>query len=114
MNQAGADRVVRHPLRIRVVTLLAQNEKMSTKQLSDVLKQPIGAVAYHIRLMYDLGALDLVGTGRKRGAIERFYALNEASARLIKTEIHKMMADGLTAEEALDTLIKMKYERTPA
>jgi hypothetical protein len=34
---------------------------------------PLGRVSYHIRLLHDLGAIELVSTEPRRGALEHYY-----------------------------------------
>ena len=36
---------------------------------------PLGSVSYHVRVLADLGALQLVDQAPRRGAIEHYYAL---------------------------------------
>ena len=42
-------------------------------QLARELDLPLGRVSYHIRLLSDLGAIELVRTEPRRGALEHFY-----------------------------------------
>jgi hypothetical protein len=61
-----------HPLRHRL--LLAYNQKTaSPNQLATELEEPLGNVAYHTRILLDLGAVELVDTAQRRGAIEHYY-----------------------------------------
>ena len=45
----------------------------SPNQLARELGLPLGRVSYHIRLLSDLGAIELVRTEPRRGALEHFY-----------------------------------------
>ena len=45
----------------------------SPNQLARELDLPLGRVSYHIRLLNDLGAIELVRTEPRRGALEHFY-----------------------------------------
>jgi DNA-binding transcriptional ArsR family regulator len=45
----------------------------SPNQLATELELPLGRVSYHIRLLNDLGAIELVRTEPRRGALEHFY-----------------------------------------
>ncbi len=45
----------------------------SPNQLARELDLPLGRVSYHIRLLADLGAIELVRTEPRRGALEHFY-----------------------------------------
>jgi hypothetical protein len=65
-------RSVAHPLRIRILEALTDHVA-SPNALSDKLESDLSGVAYHTRELDRLGALELVETGRVRGAIEHFY-----------------------------------------
>jgi DNA-binding transcriptional ArsR family regulator len=65
-------RAVAHPLRFRV--LVALDEQVSSpKQVAEKLGEPLGRVAHHVRLLAQLGAIELVSTRPRRGATEHFY-----------------------------------------
>lgn len=65
-------RSVAHPLRIRILDALSDHVA-SPNALAEKFKTDLSGVAYHTRELDRLGALELVGTGRVRGAIEHFY-----------------------------------------
>jgi DNA-binding transcriptional ArsR family regulator len=56
--------------------------------LAGKLDQPLGTVSYHVRILYDVGLLDLVSTRQRRGATEHIY----------KARAHPFLAD-MTWEE---------------
>jgi DNA-binding transcriptional ArsR family regulator len=61
-----------HPLRMRLLILL--NQKIaSPSELSEELGEPLGNVSYHVRVLSDLGCLELVRTTPRRGAVEHHY-----------------------------------------
>ena len=61
-----------HPLRQRILVHL--NEKVaSPSELSSELDVPIGNVAYHVKILVENEAVELVDTAQRRGAIEHFY-----------------------------------------
>lgn len=65
-------RALGHPLRMRV--LMRLNEAVrSPVQLATELEEPLNTVAYHVRVLVDLGFLELVRTEPRRGATEHFY-----------------------------------------
>jgi DNA-binding transcriptional ArsR family regulator len=65
-------RAVAHPLRFRV--LVALDEQVSSpNQIAQKLGEPLGRVAHHVRLLAQLGAIELVSTRPRRGATEHFY-----------------------------------------
>src|SRR5215213_11072066 len=65
-------RAISHPLRHRLLGML-DGRIASPNQLARELELPLGRVSYHIRLLNDLGAIELVGTEPRRGALEHFY-----------------------------------------
>src|SRR4029079_19516568 len=65
-------RAISHPLRHRLLGML-DGRIASPNQLARELDLPLGRVSYHIRLLADLGAIELVGTEPRRGALEHFY-----------------------------------------
>src|SRR4051812_15076615 len=56
-----------HPLRIRILALLA-DRSASPVQLSSQLDATLGTVAYHVRTLHSLGLVELVDTRQRRGA----------------------------------------------
>lgn len=65
---------VQHPLRKELLRLYVKEAAiLSPKELSDFTKQPLSAVGYHVRALADYGAVKLVDSQQRRGAIEHFY-----------------------------------------
>src|SRR5215212_5186349 len=65
-------RAISHPLRHRLLGML-DGRTASPNELARELGLPLGRVSYHIRLLNDLGAIELVRTEPRRGALEHFY-----------------------------------------
>jgi DNA-binding transcriptional ArsR family regulator len=65
-------RAISHPLRHRLLGML-DGRIASPNELARELQLPLGRVSYHIRLLNDLGAIELVRTEPRRGALEHFY-----------------------------------------
>jgi DNA-binding transcriptional ArsR family regulator len=64
---------VSHPVRVRILAMLDEGPA-SPKMLSDRLGVGLGVMAYHVRTLYQLDLLKLVGTRQRRGATEHLYA----------------------------------------
>jgi DNA-binding transcriptional ArsR family regulator len=65
---------LRHPLRKELLRLYVKEAAiLSPKELSDFTKQSLSAVGYHVRALAGYGAVELVDTQQRRGAIEHFY-----------------------------------------
>ncbi len=61
-----------HPVRARALTVLNQRVA-SPSELATELGEAVGYVAYHVRVLHELGLIDLVETRQVRGATEHFY-----------------------------------------
>lgn len=65
-------RAIAHPLRHRVLVVLSESVA-SPKAVAERLGEPLGRVSHHVRVLAELGAIELVGTQPRRGAVEHFY-----------------------------------------
>jgi DNA-binding transcriptional ArsR family regulator len=80
-KDAGRDRpfdphlakALSHPLRQRILERLSVGGEASPNQLARALDAPLGNVAYHVRILHQLGFVELVGTRQRRGALEHHY-----------------------------------------
>ncbi|MBS1676635.1 MAG: winged helix-turn-helix transcriptional regulator [Actinobacteria bacterium] len=66
--------IVTHPLRRRIWYAITENP-ISPRELADQLREPVNDVAYHVRVLRDLGVIELAGTRPVRGATQHFYRL---------------------------------------
>jgi DNA-binding transcriptional ArsR family regulator len=65
-------KAIAHPLRHRILAIL--NERVaSPKQIADEVGERLPNVAYHVKILDDLGAIELVSTAQRRGATEHYY-----------------------------------------
>ena len=64
---------LRHPLRRRILRLMADGEVASPRELSVALRQPLSNVSYHVRVLAERGAVTLVGTTPTHGSVQHFY-----------------------------------------
>ncbi|RJO79344.1 ArsR family transcriptional regulator [Nocardia panacis] len=72
-----------HPVRLRIVHAMADGQPSSTAELCATLPEiPKTTVYRQVGLLADGGILDVVDERRVRGAVERFYRLSRASARI--------------------------------
>ncbi len=112
-------RALSHPLRQRILRSLDQGEA-SPAQLSRELGEPIGNVSYHVKVLSQLGAIELVRTAPVRGALEHFYvgaldtAFDDADTNVSVTNLeldeqgYKAVAK--TMAEALDRVKRIQAE----
>jgi DNA-binding transcriptional ArsR family regulator len=76
-QQAGVDdalaaRALSHPLRVRLLELLAQAPG-SPHELARGLGAPLTTVSYHVRTLKRLGFIELMETIPRRGTLEHRY-----------------------------------------
>lgn len=62
-----------HPLRVRILSALEESTA-SPSELAARLGEPVGTVAYHVRVLAARGLVRLVGTSQRRGALVHHYA----------------------------------------
>jgi DNA-binding transcriptional ArsR family regulator len=62
-----------HPLRRRILRVLATGRAASATDLSELLEMRLGNIAYHMKVLSELKVLWLASTQQVRGAEERFY-----------------------------------------
>ena len=61
-----------HPVRARALTVLNQRVA-SPSELAADQEEAVGYVAYHVRVLHEMGMIELVNTRQVRGATEHFY-----------------------------------------
>jgi DNA-binding transcriptional ArsR family regulator len=65
-------KAISHPIRHRVLVLL--NERIaSPNEIANEIGESLGRVSYHVRQLAEVGAIELVRTEPRRGAVEHFY-----------------------------------------
>lgn len=65
-------KAIAHPLRHRILLALGEGVA-SPKQIAGELGEPLGRVGHHVRVLKRIGAIELVETRQRRGAVEHFY-----------------------------------------
>lgn len=101
-----------HPLRHRILVCLNERQA-SPSTLAKELDEPLGNVAYHVKILLENDAIELVETKPVRGAIEHIY---RATARVhmswtpleLDREGYEEVADLLA--EALDRVLAIEAE----
>jgi len=96
-----------HPLRMQLLTLLNQRVA-SPVELASELGARLGNVSYHVRILLDLGCIELVSTTPRRGALEHHYRalqrpiLGAEDWAEIPLSVRREIADGLLTQIAKD------------
>jgi DNA-binding transcriptional ArsR family regulator len=65
-------KAISHPLRHRILVRLNE-DVLSPNDLASELGESLGRVSYHVRTLADAGAIELVRTVPRRGAVQHFY-----------------------------------------
>lgn len=66
--------VLAHPLRKQLLRLYVEEDGMlSPKELSVLTKKYLSNVGYHVRVLVDCGAVEIVAEEKRRGSVEHFY-----------------------------------------
>jgi hypothetical protein len=77
--------IVSHPLRAECWTILAERVA-SPNELSHLVGDSLGNVAYHVKVLLGAGVIELVDTAPRRGALEHFYrAIERPNASDVET-----------------------------
>lgn len=115
-------KAIAHPLRTRVLLALGE-EASSPKRIADELGEPLGRVSHHVRVLVRLGALELVETRQRRGAVEHFYRAtvqpffdDSTWARLPRSTRRALFAEGLDRilESVLSAASTGGFDHPPA
>jgi DNA-binding transcriptional ArsR family regulator len=70
--------LLQHPLRKQLLRLCVEAEAMrSPKELTVPVNRDISIVGYHVRVLAEHGAVELVAEEPRRGAVEHFYEVTD-------------------------------------
>lgn len=64
---------LRHPLRRRILRGMSDEKSISPRELAAALGEPLSNVSYHVRVLAQCGAVQLVRTRPARGSMQHFY-----------------------------------------
>jgi DNA-binding transcriptional ArsR family regulator len=71
--EATLHKALGHPLRLRILESVIERREVSPLTVSRQLRQPLATVSRHMRVLRDLGFVELTRTEPRRGAVEHFY-----------------------------------------
>lgn len=71
--EAALHKALGHPLRVRILESVIERREASPLTISRQLRQPLATVSRHMRVLRDLGFVELTRTEPRRGAVEHFY-----------------------------------------
>jgi DNA-binding transcriptional ArsR family regulator len=81
-SKVNVFKALSHPLRMKLLAVLSEREASPT-ELASEFGEPLGNVAYHMKILESLDCIELVRTTPRRGALEHHY---RASVRAFLTE----------------------------
>jgi DNA-binding transcriptional ArsR family regulator len=73
-----------HPVRRRILRrMFDERGEISPRELATALSEPLSGLSYHVRVLAECEAIELVGTKKVRGTTQHFYrpAIGERWAR---------------------------------
>jgi DNA-binding transcriptional ArsR family regulator len=62
-----------HPLRVQILEAITERGEASPIELARAFDQPLATVSHHVRMLRDLGWIELLRAEPRRGALEHFY-----------------------------------------
>jgi len=65
-------KALNHPIRVKALTILTERIA-SPKEISDVLEAPLSNVSYHVRVLDELGLIEIMEEESVRGSVAHFY-----------------------------------------
>jgi DNA-binding transcriptional ArsR family regulator len=77
--EAALHKALGHPLRLRILESVIEDREASPLTISRRLGQPLATVSRHMRVLRDLGFVELTRTEPRRGAVEHFYRAVQAA-----------------------------------
>lgn len=86
-----------HPVRIECLTVLAERVA-SPRELAEALDQDLSNVSYHVRVLGELGLIELVSEEPVRGAVAHYYKaverplLSKSDWEKLSPEVRKAMS----------------------
>jgi DNA-binding transcriptional ArsR family regulator len=110
-----------HPLRTKCLTVLAE-KVASPRELSEILDEDLSNVSYHVRVLSELGLIELVSEEPVRGAVAHFYKaverplLSAAESEQMPAHVQKAFSAynwDLLIEDATEALDKGTFHARP-
>jgi DNA-binding transcriptional ArsR family regulator len=65
-------KALNHPVRVKALTILTE-KIASPKEISDQIEMPLSNVSYHVRVLDELGLVEIVEEESVRGSVAHFY-----------------------------------------
>ncbi|MFL5898954.1 MAG: ArsR/SmtB family transcription factor [Solirubrobacterales bacterium] len=65
-------KALNHPVRVKALTILTERIA-SPKEISDLIETPLSNVSYHVRVLEELGLIEIMEEENVRGSVAHFY-----------------------------------------
>ncbi len=110
-----------HPLRTKCLTVLAERVA-SPREIAESLDEDLSNVSYHVRVLSELGLIELVGEEPVRGAVAHFYKaverplISAAESEQMSPEVQKAFSAygwDLLIGDATEALEKGTFHSRP-
>lgn len=72
ISQQDLVKALNHPVRVKALTILTERTASPT-EISNQIGVPLSHVSYHVRVLDELGMIEIVGEEPVRGAVKHFY-----------------------------------------
>jgi DNA-binding transcriptional ArsR family regulator len=81
-----------HPIRVRILEE-TESEAVSPSEIAVAIGEPLGVVAYHFRVLHNVGLIELAATERRRGSIQSFYRATGSGWSELATTLRGMVGE---------------------
>ncbi len=65
-------KALNHPVRVKALKILTERTA-SPKEIADAIETPLSNVSYHVRVLNELGLVEIIEEENVRGAVQHFY-----------------------------------------
>lgn len=86
-------KAVGHPIRIRMLRLFLDEQPISPVEFSRRLRVPLGNCSYHLKMLEQLGVVEVAGTIPRRGALEHQLKPAEGRAWTVVSRLLEVLAE---------------------
>lgn len=124
LGKPGHEQLVKglsHPVRVECLTVLSQRVA-SPRELAEALGEDLSNVSYHVRVLDELGLIELVNEESVRGAVAHFYKaverplLSNAEWEQLSPEVRKAISVygwDILIKDASEAIEKGTFDNRP-
>jgi len=81
-----------HPIRVYILEA-SEFEAVSPSEVAVAIREPLGVVAYHFRVLDTVGLIELSATAKRRGSIQSFYRATGSGWAELAATLGEMVGD---------------------